>query len=152
GLRPSSAGGDGGGTVAARAQPRAVEADHAPCGVERELLEAAQRIVEVLCGNPAVGSLEQQERFCPGRREAGDLGENERDLMSAVMQCALARVELDAAQERERHRRLLEATLARETIDVRLAKPARALDGLDLGDCARVLRRYFTGLALNPAH
>src|SRR5579883_735965 len=75
-------------------QPCAVEAEHALGGRDLKLVVALKRAVEIVGRNPAFGVLEQQEGFGSGRGEAGELCQDQHDLVALLLESMLDRVDL----------------------------------------------------------
>src|SRR6185295_19894513 len=132
-------------------EPRAVEAEDAPCGLDLQPCGARQRLVEVLGRHAPAGLLEQQDRLGGGRGEPRKLAEDERDLVSRIEQGALHHVDLHAGNERQRDRGLLETAFAGEAVDLVLPEPAGLVQRLDPRARGRVVARDLAGLAADAA-
>src|SRR5215813_7392056 len=76
--------------------PRIVEVKHAARGLRLQVGEALHRAVEVLRRDATIGTFEQHDRLGAGPGEAGEAGEDQKNLMPAVVERALNEVNLDA--------------------------------------------------------
>src|SRR5262245_19183492 len=134
-----------------RLHPRVVEVEHAARGLGLQVGEAVHRAVEVLRRDTTIGAFEQYDCLGAGPGEAGESGEDQKYLVPAVVERALDQINLDTAQQRQRHAGFLEPPLARELVDLGLAQPAVLHGGLDRRRGIQVVARDFAGLTANAA-